>query len=261
MDVFEKVIDAKNSGIPLILATVIDVKGSAPREIGAKMIIWQDGKTEGTIGGGAIEKAVIDEAKKLYDHPEAKIFNYDLTELKMQCGGNMVVFLEPIIPKPQLFIFGGGHIGLALAKIGEMLNYSLTIIDDRPEFANAERFPAAHALVAQPYAEAFKKLNFTHDTYIVIVTYKHLHDQEIIEFCATRPFKYLGMIGSKTKVTKSLKTLKEKGVSPETIGRIHSPIGLNIGANTPEEIAVAIAAEMIAVRNGVNITELAMKII
>ena len=259
MDIFNKIFDAKNKGIPLVLATVINVKGSAPREIGAKMIIWRDGRVDGSIGGGAIEKAVIEETEDLFSSGQAKIFEYKLTDLKMQCGGNMTLFLEPVIPKPQLVIFGAGHIGLALAKIADMLNFSQTIVDDRPEFAARDRFPTAQSVVCAPYSDAFSEISFTDDTFIVIVTYKHLHDQEILEYCVGQPSRYLGMIGSTTKVAKAFKLLKEKGISSEMINRIHSPIGLDIGANTPEEIAIAIAAEIIAVRNGAGDHSQSMK--
>ncbi|MBN1478662.1 xanthine dehydrogenase accessory protein XdhC [candidate division KSB1 bacterium] len=260
MDIFAKVVAAKNQGLSLVLATVIDVKGSAPREIGAKMIVWQDGRAEGTIGGGAVEKAVIDHAITLFAGGEAQIYNYDLTELKMHCGGIMSVFLEPIIPRSQLVIFGGGHIGLALTKIADMLDFAVTLVDDRPEFANSQRFPTAQTVLTKPYADVLPDMSFTENTYIVIVTYKHLHDQLIIEHCVQQPFKYLGMIGSKTKVRHSLELLREQNVAHDIIERIHSPIGVNIGAKTPEEIAIAIAAEMIAIRNGADLTTLSMKL-
>jgi xanthine dehydrogenase accessory factor len=258
MDIFEKVVDAKKRGLPLVLLSVIDVKGSSPREIGARMILWQDGTTDGTIGGGAIEKEALQEAGRVFETREARVFHYDLTDLKMQCGGKMSVFIEPILPKKQLIIFGAGHIGLALSHIAELLSFSLTVVDDRSEFANEQRFPHAAAIICKNYKESFNDLIFK-DSYIVIVTYKHLHDQEILEECVKHPFAYLGMIGSTTKVTKAFNLLMEKNVSKDILNKIHSPIGLDIGANTPEEIAVAIAAEMIAVKNGQDISSLTMK--
>ena len=183
-----------------------------------------------------------------------------MSDLKMQCGGKMTVFLEPIVSRPPLFIFGAGHIGLALSKIGDMLGFSITVVDNRPEFANRERFPDVHRVIAKDYIEALGGLNFSPDACIVIVTYKHLHDQAILEQCVQKPFRYLGMIGSKSKVVKSLKSLKDKGVNKALLSRIHSPIGLNIGAQTPEEIAVAIAAEIIGVRSGADISSLQMKL-
>lgn len=257
MDILEKIVEAKKNNRPLVLLTVIDVKGSAPREIGAKMILWQDGSTDGTIGGGAIEKFALDDAKTLFQTTKPKVFHYDLSDLKMQCGGKMSVFMEPVLPKPQLLIFGAGHIGLALAQLAEMLNFAVTIVDDRPEFATANRFPHASTIICKNYVDSFSELNFA-DAYIIIVTYKHLHDQDILEECVKHPFAYLGMIGSKTKVAKAFGILKEKGLAQKTINNIHSPVGLNIGANTPEEIAIAIAAEIIAVRNGADVTSQSM---
>ena len=208
MDIFDKVAAAKKRGLALVLISVIDAQGSSPREIGAKMILWRDGTIDGTIGGGAIEKAALDHAKTVFETGEAKVYHYDLTELKMQCGGKMSIFIEPILPGPQLLIFGAGHIGLALAQISDLLNFNVTVVDDRPEFANNDRFPAAR-VVCKEYMASFDDLNFA-DAHIVIVTYKHLHDQEILEECVKHPFSYLGMIGSKAKVAAAFKTLKEK---------------------------------------------------
>lgn len=259
MDILKKIVDAKEAGIPIIIATVVDAKGSTPREIGAKMIVRQNGQVVGTIGGGAIEKTAVDEALKLFQSGEAKTVHYNLGDLRMQCGGKMSIFFEPIFPNPQLFIFGAGHVGQALSKIADMLNYRVTIIDDRPEFANNERFPRARPIIVEEYSKAFDALELDEKSHIVIVTYKHLNDEVVLQNCINQPFKYIGMIGSRSKVKKALTALKKQGITDEVVRKIHAPIGLNIGANTPEEIAVAIAAEMIAVRNGADISSLSMR--
>jgi len=259
MDILEKIVDSKKAGKPLVVATVVDAKGSTPREIGAKMIIRQNGAIAGTVGGGAIEKAVVDEALTLFKSGEAKIMHYDLGDLHMQCGGKMSVFFEPVLPNPQLFIFGAGHIGRALSTIAAILNYRITVIDNRPEFANNERFPAAQNIIVENYSKSLDALHFDQNSYIVIVTHKHLHDEVVLQNCIDHPFKYLGMIGSRSKVQKALAQLKERNVADAVIRQIHAPIGLNIGANTPEEIAVAIIAEMTAVRNGADISSLSMR--
>ena len=260
MDIYEIVAEAKKQGRSLILATVVQIKGSVPRETGAKLIIWPDGKTDGTIGGGAVENAVIEEAKEMFKTNRSKLLDYDLSELNMQCGGRMSIYIEPVIPNPPLFIFGAGHIGVALAHLAHGLNFSVSVIDNRPDFANRQRFPHAQNIIAENYSKAFEELKFNDNTYVVILTHKHLFDQEVVEHCVQKSFKYLGMIGSRTKVKKSLDQLADDGIPEKQLKRIHSPIGLNIAAQTPEEIAVAIAAELIGVRNGADLNELTMKL-
>jgi xanthine dehydrogenase accessory factor len=251
MDIFEKISVEQKTGKPIVLATVVRSVGSAPRSEGAKMLIHQDGTIDGTIGGGAVEKAVMDLAAKIMGTPETKLVEYDLgKDLAMSCGGKMTVFLEPLTPQPQLIIFGAGHIGTALLKIGKMLSFKITVVDNRPEFANHDRLAEADTLIAMDYNQAVKKVSFTPESYIVLVTHRHAHDQELLEYCIQQPFKYIGMIGSKTKVKKTFDILREKETSEDTIRKIHSPIGLDIGADTPAELAIAIAGEIIGIQRG-----------
>ena len=250
MEFYQKIIKVKESGKPIVLATVVQSLGSAPRSEGAKMLVYQDGSIDGTIGGGAVEKAVLDEALTLMGKNETKLLSYDLgNDLAMQCGGKMTIFLESLTPQPQLFIFGAGHIGAVLVDLGNMLGFVTTVIDNRPEFAKKERLPKADVVISEEYSKALKKITITSNAFIVLVTHKHTHDQEILEYCINQPFKYLGMIASKTKVKKVFDLLRNKGVAEKSIKKVHSPIGLDIGADTPEELAVAIAGEMIAVRS------------
>ena len=251
MDIYEKIVRVRQEGRSAVLATVVKAAGSAPQTTGAKMLIYADGSSEGTVGGGAVEKAVLDEAKSVLAAGQAKLLSYDLgQDLAMQCGGRMTIFLEPMVPPTPLYIFGAGHIGAALAVLAKMLDFQVTVIDNRPEYASEERIPQADRIIAADYQTALQKLDFNEQTFVVIVTYRHLHDQEILEYCIRQPFKYLGMIGSKSKVAKAFKMLREKQVPEERIKRIHAPIGVDIGAETPAEIAVAIAAEMIALKRG-----------
>ncbi len=260
MDIYDSIAELKKSGEGFVVATVVEAKGSTPRDAGAKMLIRKNGSVLGSIGGGAIEKIIIEEALKLFSAPKATTLHYNLGELKMQCGGKMTLFLEPVIPSPQLLIFGAGHIGFALAQVADILGYRIVVIDNRPEFAVHERFPMAQQIIAGDYMQAFESLQFDDTSHIVIVTHKHLHDEAILQKCVDQPFCYLGMIGSRTKVQKALAALKENRVDPQTIKRIHSPIGLAIGAQTPEEIAVAVAAEMIAIRRGADVSTLSMRV-
>lgn len=253
MDIFEAIHLAKHSGKPSILAMVVESKGSAPRRAGARMLIKCDGSTEGTVGGGAVEKRVLEEAEKLLRSGGTTLLHYDLGEdLGMSCGGKMTIFLETLVPIDQLIVFGAGHIGRALVSLCKMLDFHISIIDNRPDFANKERLPSADTIIVKDYDQALKGLDFSDTTFIVIVTHRHLHDQEIIEYCIRQPFAYLGMIGSKKKVQSSIAQLREKAIDEGLINRIHAPIGLDIGAESPEEIAISIAAELVAVRSGVD---------
>ena len=155
-----------------------------------------------------------------------------------------------------MIIFGAGHIGAALSKIGKMLGFKTTVVDNRPEFADKEKLPWADRIMATDYPKALQDCVLSDTTYLVILTHRHLHDFEVLEYCAQQPFCYLAMIGSRTKVAKAFQQLREKGIDDQTLERIHAPIGINIGAKTPEEIAVAIAAELVAARSHTEITGL-----
>jgi xanthine dehydrogenase accessory factor len=253
MDIFEEIVAAKKANVPVVLATVIESQGSAPREEGARMLIKSDGTTIGTIGGGSIEKVIADQAMKLMNAPSPQFVRYELKDIGMSCGGSMGIFLEPLHPAPRLIIFGAGHIGTALAQIGKMLDFTVVVVDNRPEFANRERLPWADTVIAEDYQSALKKILPLDNAYVIILTHKHVHDFEILERCVQQAFHYLGMIGSKTKVAKAFQQLREKGIDETVIQRIHAPIGVDIGANTPAEIALSIAAELVAVRSGTPI--------
>jgi xanthine dehydrogenase accessory factor len=259
MDIFQAIMTAKQQGKRFVLATVIQSLGSAPREAGARMLIFADGTTIGTIGGGAVEKRVMEEAQTLMNAEETRLFEYDLDkDLQMKCGGQMSIFLEPMHSGASLIIFGAGHIGQVLCKIASILDFQVTVVDNRPEFATSERLPLAQRIIVKPYSGALEDVTFTDNSFIVIVTHGHAHDQDILEYCSQQPFRYLGVIGSRNKAQGMLNRLREKGVAAATIESVHCPIGLDIGANTPEEIAIAIAAEMIAVKNNVKAASLKM---
>jgi len=255
VDIFEEIVVAKKANIPLVLATVIESLGSAPRKEGARMLIKADGSTIGTIGGGAIEKEIVDQAMVLMNATSPQLARYNLKDIGMSCGGAMSIFLEPLHPAPRLIIFGAGHIGTTLAQIGKMLDFTIIVVDNRPEFANKERLPWADQIIVDDYQNAIQNLlPSDNNTYIIIVTHKHAHDFEVLSLCVQKPFYYLGMIGSKSKVTKAFQQLRDKGINEKIIRQIHAPIGINIGANTHAEIALSIAAELVAVRSDTKIT-------
>ena len=232
------------------MTTVVEVEGSAPGKPGARMIVKKDGTTVGTIGGGAIEKRITEEALTMMQGRGTRLLKYELKDIGMVCGGGMSVFLEPLVDAHPLIIFGAGHIGAALSKVGAMLGFTTVVVDNRPEFASEEKLPWADRVIADDYQKTLYDLSFSDTTYVVILTHRHAYDFEILEYCIEQPFSYLGMIGSRKKVGKAFEQLREKGVTETDIKRIHAPIGLNIGAESPEELAVAIAAQLVTVRSG-----------
>jgi xanthine dehydrogenase accessory factor len=196
---------------------------------------------------------VIEEAIKVIKQGKPKRLHMSLTakeaeETGMICGGELEVFIEPILTAPTLYIFGGGHISLPLARMGKLLGFRIAVIDDRSEFASAERFPEAEIILADEFKKAFPRLKIDRSSYIVIVTRGHQHDELVLGWAVGTSAKYIGMIGSKTKVKAVFSHLLARGVPQEKLASVHSPIGLEIEAQTPEEIAVSILAEIIKVR-------------
>jgi len=252
-DLYEEIVRIKEEGKRGVLATVVRTQGSTPREVGAKMLVHEDGSISGTIGGGRLEAAVIKEALDTLATGEPRTIRHDLTgpeasEVGMICGGTLEVYLEPILSGPKVFLFGGGHVSLPVARLSKMAGFRVAVIDDRPEFANRERFPEAEEVIAEEFSSALKKLKTHRESYLVILTRGHAYDQEVLEWALGTAARYVGMIGSRKKVQTIFSNLKEKGVSAEKLNSVHSPIGLDIGSKTPEEIAVSIVAEMIQER-------------
>jgi len=254
-DFYEEILRLRSEGRSGALATIIGTKGSTPREMGAKMLIHEDGKILGSVGGGCMEAEVWQEAMKAIAEDKPRTVHFDLTgreavESGMICGGVMDIYIEPIVPTPKLFIFGGGHISLFVAKMSKMVGFEVVVIDDRPQFANKDRFPEAEEVIAEEFPLAFPKLKVNRSSYLVIVTRGHAYDQEVLEWAVNTEVKYIGMIGSRKKIQTVYANLEEKGIAREKLQGVHAPIGLDIGAVTPEEIAVSIVAEMVKIRRG-----------
>jgi xanthine dehydrogenase accessory factor len=247
-DVWQKVIDWQNEGRPCALATVVKAEGSVPRQPGAKMLIGSD-ESVGTVGGGALELAVTDAAREVLRADEPRLLAYNLKpDLGMSCGGFAEVFIEPLFPTQRLYVFGAGHIGKALCPLAVNIGFSVTIIDERRDMANQARFPQATALIHSFDPNRWAELLFDERTYCVVVTPSHKPDGEIVRALLERPCRYIGMIGSKNKRRSTEKFLLESGITPQKIAALHTPIGVSIGAETPEEIALSIAAELVMER-------------
>jgi len=236
------------------LVTIIETRGSTPREIGTKMLVGKDGLITGTIGGGITEAKVIEEARKSLQEGKGKILNYSLNrenaalEEGAICGGEIKVFIDVLSPKEEVIIFGAGHISVYVAKLAKMVGFRVTIVDEREEFANQSRFPEADRIITEEVRKALKFLEITSSTYIIIVTRGHLKDEEVLASVIRAKANYIGMIGSKKKNETIFQHLIEKGISSAELERVYAPIGLDIGAQTPEEIAVSIMAEIIQIR-------------
>lgn len=253
---YEELLHMSQSRQPGALATVVATSGSSPQKVGAKILVHEHGEITGTIGGGAVEKKVIEEALELMRLGKAERRVYHLThDLGMCCGGTMEVFIEPLQRPLEAVIFGGGHVGKALCRQMKLLDYHVTIVDERPEYANAGRFPEADRIFCEASRLVLKKISFHEQLVVLISTHDHQLDQEMLAACAPLQWSYLGMIGSRRKAQKALDRLRGEGVSEAIIARIQTPMGIDIGAQTPEEIAVSIAAQILAQRHGAAGTE------
>jgi xanthine dehydrogenase accessory factor len=250
-------------GETVALVTVVRAQGSTPQRAGAKMLVWADGRTIGTIGGGCYENDAFWKAREAISSGKPSILHYELNDDFAQengliCGGRMDVHIDPLTPSPRLFIVGAGHVGFHLAHAAADVGFRIHVVDDREKFANADRFPRAE-IVVEPIPEWLHRVDLPASAYVVVVTRGHQHDLEAMRALAARDLKYLGLIGSRAKVARIYDALREEGMPTECLQRVHAPIGLEIGAVTPAEIAISILAELIAVTRGVDTSALAMK--
>jgi xanthine dehydrogenase accessory factor len=252
LEIYQEIAKVIAEGGEIAVATVVSTTGSTPREVGAKMLVRADRSIVGSIGGGSIEAAVINKAIEVIKRGQPQLAHFSLTaeegEIGMICGGDTDVFIEPILPPHTLYIFGGGHISLSLAKIGKLVGLRVAVIDDRPEYANAERFPDADSILVEDFSHVFPKLKIDKSSYLIIVTRGHKYDELVLEQALKTNAKYIGMIGSKTKNKTVFSHLLAKGIPQQLLDTVHAPIGLDIFAHTPEEIALSILAEIVRVR-------------
>lgn len=250
-DLLDRMHELKASCVPFVCATVVSTKGHTPRKAGAKMLVVADGRLIGTVGGGAVESAVIERARSLFTRPEVVLLAWDLSSAEagaMVCGGHMEFLLEPFLVRPKAFVFGAGHVGLALVRLLSTLRFDVTVIDDREAVLTAERFPKATLVQLAPKQAAFE-LPVPAGAFCIIVNRSHTQDLDTLRGLLQRSPdhpRYIGLMSSRRKRAELFGTLEREGVSPDILAQVHTPVGLDIGAETPEEIAVAIAAEMVA---------------
>ena len=254
-DIYDEIARMYHAGSAGVVATVVSVGGSTPRGAGAKMVVHPDGRTLGTIGGGAIESDVIERARALADSRDPILLSFDLAEdVGMTCGGEMSIFLEPIAGAPSVTVIGGGHVGQAVANVAKQAGFRVAVVDDRRELVSRERFPTADLRLVGGIELLGGDLKVDESSFVVVVTRGHRFDKEWVRAVVGLRPAYIGMIGSAEKVRRAFDELEREGVPKSTLEGIHAPIGIDIGAETPDEIAVSVVAEIIAVRRGVSDT-------
>ena len=254
MDVFDELIHLSTQGQKCALATIVQVRGSIPSFESAKLLVREDGSMVGTIGGGCVEAEVWNAAREVIASGKPRHMSFSLGQDAaydngLICGGQLDVFVECITPQPSAMIFGGGHISKSLAKVLDLAGFRVSVIDNREAFANRERFPEAAEIHAEEYEDVYSKLAVNESTYIVIVTRGHRDDMRVLRWAVTTQARYISMIGSKRKVIAVVKELEKEGIPHEAFERVYAPMGLEIGAVSPEEIAISVGAEMIAMRH------------
>ena len=253
-NIFDKIADARKQNKNVVLCTVVHAKGSTPRKVGAKMLVYENGEIFGTIGGGELEKSVIKDALKQMKEEMSKLFRHDLLhDHNMCCGVTIDIYIEPIMKKNKLYIFGAGHTGQSLAENAANFDFEIFLIDDRKEYLDKCKNEEVNKMNLH-FSQALKILPFDENTFICIMTYSHPLDRDILAFCIKKPHAYLGMIGSRRKVEVTKKRFSEAQLcSFEDLEEVDMPMGIDIGADSPEEIAISIMAKLISVKNKKNV--------
>jgi len=257
MDIYEEIVRLRQQGRRGAVATIVNVRGSIPSFETAKMLIRDDGSIVGTIGGGCVEAEVWQAAREIMESEKPRTLTFNLNQnpkhdTGLVCGGTLDIFIEPVLPPALLYIFGAGHVALSLYSTANRAGFDVTVIDDRENYANRERFPEAKEVIAEDFDQAMSRITPGETSYIVIVTRGHRDDMRVLRWAVQSQARYIGMIGSKRKTITIFRELVKEGIAENLFDRVHAPVGLDIGAITPEEIAVAITAELIAARRRVE---------
>ncbi|MGO8759001.1 MAG: XdhC family protein [Terracidiphilus sp.] len=253
MNVYEEIVKLQREGRRGAVATIVNSRGSIPSFQSAKMLIRDDGSIAGTIGGGCVEAEVWQAAREVMAEEKPRSLTFDLNQnpkydTGLVCGGTLEIFVEPVLPMPLLYIFGAGHVAVELFKAARNAGFDCIVADDRDAYANSERFPGAREVIAKDFDEALAGLAPSESSFIVIATRGHRDDMRVLRWAVETPAHYIGMVGSRRKAVTVFRELTQEGLKPEIFDRVHSPVGLDIGAVMPEEIAVSIVAELIAIR-------------
>jgi len=246
---FKTLAEIDQSRLPAALCIITRSSGSTPGKVGAKMLVYADNSTEGTIGGGNIEQLVTNKIPELIEAGKPTTLKFDLTkDAAMECGGKVEVYVEPLSAGLPLFIFGAGHVGKEICKLASGFGFNISLIDPRTELIEKIDIPGVN-LIEQDYLQAIEHITFNTKTYIVIVTPKHKFDEDVLRACINKDWCYLGMIGSKNKIESARKKMIADAYDEELLNKVDMPIGVNINSVTPDEIAVSIVAGLIHVKN------------
>jgi len=252
MTIFEALVDLERKNTTGALCTIIRSRGSTPRHVTSKMLVYPDGHIIGTVGGGEVENRVIKEALRAMEDKKTRLLEYNMTDPERGdpgvCGGQLEIYVEPIIPKPILVVVGVGHVGKAVAHLAKWLDFVVAVCDDRPDFCTPASVPEADEFYPIPLEDLSKQMKITPWTYIVLTTRGMDVDVRGLPSLLTTQAGYIGVIGSKRRWATTTKKLLEEDVPADKLNLIHTPIGLDIHAETPEEIAVSIMAEIIMLR-------------
>jgi len=252
-DVFEALVRIRSEGHRAALATIVSVSGSVPSFRAAKMLVGEDGACVGTIGGGCVEAEVIETAREVLADEKPRTLTFDLNEdpkddTGLVCGGSLEIFIEPVLPAAQLYVFGAGHVGLNIYRMARLAGFEVTVVDDRETYASRERFPEAREVLSGDLDALLARLAPSAAASVVIATRGHKDDMRVLRWAVHTRAAYVGMLGSRRKVLTIFRNLAGEGIDPAALERVHAPVGLDIGAVTPEEIAVSVVAELIACR-------------
>jgi len=251
LELYEEMVRLTRQGEPFALATVVAHGGSSPRKSGTKMLVRRNGSSLGTVGGGRIEQETIEAARMALSSGEASTLEFILTEEHgYACGGSMSVFVDPQGRRPLLVMFGAGHVGRALTPLAHGCGFRVIVVDERPDCAVPELLPGADEIVCAPVGDACGRLRLDRESFAVIATPGHRHDFDAVRGCLATETGFIGLLGSRRKRETLLKTLEEEGFDSAQRARVITPVGLDIGAQTPEEIAVSIVGQLIAIRRG-----------
>ncbi|MCD6419968.1 MAG: XdhC family protein [Synergistetes bacterium] len=234
--------------VAFAVATIVAAYGSGPRKPGTKMLVAIDGRTSGTIGGGTLEELVKRDALKVIEGGEAELKRYRLSANGEGCGGDVDVFIDPVKIKDRVVIFGGGHIGKYLSKMAFMVGFDVVVVDSRPEYATKDRFPDAKEIIVKDFYTAAKELKPDLSSYVVVNTFAHKFDEDVLRGLLGKEFAYIAMVASEQKRKTIYDHLMVNGYSEEELKKIHSPAGLPIGGRRPEEIALSIVSQIVSVK-------------
>jgi xanthine dehydrogenase accessory factor len=257
VDIYEEIVKLRSEGRRGAIATIVNVRGSIPSFETAKMLVRDDGSIVGTIGGGCVEAEVWQAAREVMESEKPRTLTFNLNQnpkydTGLVCGGMLDIFIEPVLPQAVLHIFGAGHVALALYRTAKNAGFDVVVVDDRESYASRERFPEAKEVIAEDYDRAMARISPSETSYIMIVTRGHRDDMRVLRWAVQTQARYIGMIGSKRKTITIFRELVKEGIPEQRFERVHAPVGLDIGAITPEEIAVSITAELIAARRRVE---------